>query len=79
MGEGNSSRMARVEQQLALDEALDRELQASENQLADTSFGEVTRIEASSKYLFQATSYPFQIIFSTGINFITSLPVFLRH
>lgn len=79
MGEGNSSRMARVEQQLALDEALDRELQESENQLADTSFGEVTRIEASSKYLFQATSYPFQIIFSTGINFITSLPVFLRH
>ncbi|XP_064994957.1 uncharacterized protein LOC103975907 isoform X2 [Musa acuminata AAA Group] len=47
MGEGNSSRMARVEQQLALDEALDRELQASENQLADTSFGEVTRIEAN--------------------------------
>ncbi|XP_064952051.1 uncharacterized protein LOC135666023 isoform X3 [Musa acuminata AAA Group] len=48
MGEGNSSRMARVEQQLALDEALDRELQESENQLADTSFGEVTRIEASN-------------------------------
>ncbi|CAL9201516.1 unnamed protein product [Musa hybrid cultivar] len=47
MGEGNSSRMARVEQQLALDEALDRELQESENQLADTSFGEVTRIEAN--------------------------------
>lgn len=78
MGEGNSSRMARVEQQLALDEALDRELQESENQLADTSFGEVTRIEAS-KYLFQATSYPFQINFLTGINFITSLPVCLRH
>ncbi|URD91266.1 Zinc finger, C3HC4 type (RING finger) [Musa troglodytarum] len=47
MVEGYSSRMARVEQQLALDEALARELQESENQLADTSFGEVTRIEAN--------------------------------
>uniref|UniRef100_A0A804I1S8 Uncharacterized protein n=1 Tax=Musa acuminata subsp. malaccensis TaxID=214687 RepID=A0A804I1S8_MUSAM len=54
MGEGNSSRMARVEQQLALDEALDRELQESENQLADTSFGEVTRIEASNITLAQS-------------------------
>ncbi|CAL9077870.1 unnamed protein product [Musa acuminata var. zebrina] len=47
MGESNSSGTARFESQLALDEAFARELQELENQLADTSLGEITKIEAN--------------------------------
>ncbi|RRT85097.1 hypothetical protein B296_00002568 [Ensete ventricosum] len=47
IGESNSSGTARFESQLALDEAFARELQELENQLADTSLGEITKIEAN--------------------------------
>lgn len=50
-----SSKTANVKSQLAIDEALARELQELENQLADTSLGGITRTEAG-KDSFQATS-----------------------
>ncbi|XP_010933875.1 E3 ubiquitin ligase BIG BROTHER-related [Elaeis guineensis] len=44
--ERNSSKTANVELQLAIDEALARELQELENQFADTSLGGITGTEA---------------------------------
>ncbi|URD97400.1 Zinc finger, C3HC4 type (RING finger) [Musa troglodytarum] len=56
MGESNSSGTARFESQLADDEAFARELQELENQLADTSLGEITKIEASKDHVTPAQS-----------------------
>lgn len=61
-GESNSSGTARFESQLAIDEAFARELQELENQLADTSLGEITKIEASKDRL-QGTSILFRLMF----------------
>ncbi|WOK99013.1 hypothetical protein Cni_G07725 [Canna indica] len=47
IGERSSSKTAKLESQLALDEAMAREMQELENQLADTSFGEFSRTEAT--------------------------------
>ncbi|XP_008795396.2 E3 ubiquitin-protein ligase BIG BROTHER-like [Phoenix dactylifera] len=46
--ERNSSKTANVGSQLAIDEALARELQELENQLADTSLGGITETEADA-------------------------------